>query len=68
MTMEKSGSVVLTEDDLKQYNEGVVSKRVSDTWGLAFNGLKDIIDRGMYTKVGSHQVDGKLNEQTKDSE
>jgi hypothetical protein len=62
MTMEKSGSVVLTEDDLKQYNAGIVSKRVQETWDLSLDELRAVVEKGQFEK------NGRLNEQTKDSE
>jgi hypothetical protein len=62
MTMEKSGSVVLTDDDLKQYNAGIVSKRVQETWDLSLDELRQVVEKGQFEK------NGKLDEQTKDSE
>ena len=62
MSMEKSGSVVLTEDDLKQYNDGIVSKRVQETWDLSLDELRNVVEKGQFEK------NGKLNEQIKDSE
>jgi hypothetical protein len=62
MSMEKSGSVVLTEDDLKQYNDGIVSKRVQETWDLSMDELRSVVEKGQFEK------NGKLNEQIKDSE
>lgn len=42
--LEKNGSIVLTEEDKKEYNEGKVSKRIKDTWGLSFTELKAVVD------------------------
>ena len=49
--IEKSGSIILTEDDLRQYNVGVVSDRIRNTWGLSLADLKDVIESKQFTKV-----------------
>lgn len=49
--IEKSGSVVLTDDDILQYNRGIVSDRVAQTWGLSLEALKDVIERKQFTKI-----------------
>lgn len=38
---EKNGSIVLTEDDVRQYNAGVVSKRLQELWGLSLDDLRN---------------------------
>lgn len=32
--LEKNSHVVLTEDDINQYNNGIVSDRVKQTWNI----------------------------------
>lgn len=32
--LEKNSHVVLTEDDISQYNNGIVSDRVKQTWNI----------------------------------
>ena len=44
MTLEKNGSIQLTPDDMREYNSGLVSKRIQDLWGLTFSELKAIIE------------------------
>ena len=47
--MEKSGQLVLTDDDLKQYKEGKVSERIVTLWQLKYDELRQIINDGNYT-------------------
>lgn len=43
--LEKNSHIVLTEDDLTQYNAGVVSERVKETWGIhSLDELKALIE------------------------
>lgn len=49
--IEKSGSIVLTPDDIEQYNAGIVSERIRQTWGLSLDDLKAIIESNQFTKV-----------------
>jgi hypothetical protein len=49
--LEKNGSIVLTQDDINQYNAGIVSERVKQTWGLTFEQLQEIIESKQFTKV-----------------
>jgi hypothetical protein len=49
--LEKSGSLLLTKEDLEDFSLGKVSKRVSDTWGLSFEELKEYIDNNNYEVI-----------------
>lgn len=49
--IEKSGNIMLTNDDLEKYNQGIVSDRISQTWGLSYEDLKEVIESKQFTKV-----------------
>jgi hypothetical protein len=49
--LEKQGMVVLTDEDLEQYNRGQVSDRVKQTWDLSFNDLKEVVETKQYVIV-----------------
>jgi hypothetical protein len=49
--IEKTGSIVLTEDDIQKYNQGIVSDRIYQTWGLSLEALKDVIEQKQFTKI-----------------
>jgi len=49
--MEKNGCILLTEEDLREYNLGSVSDRVTQLWGLSLQQLKEVIDSGSYEKL-----------------
>lgn len=49
--MEKNSSVILTKDDLAQYDRGLVSDRLVQTWGFTFSELKNIVESGAYKLV-----------------
>lgn len=43
--LEKSSTIMLTGDDLRQYNDGVVSERLKETWGpMTFEELKKLVE------------------------
>lgn len=50
--MEKSGSIVLTPDDLAEFRNGRVSQRIRDNWGLTLAELSAIIVAQEYTSTG----------------
>ena len=42
--LEKNSQVVLTDDDLKLYNSGIVSERIKQTWGVdTIDELRELI-------------------------
>lgn len=47
--LEKSSSIILTSDDIKMYNDGLVSKRLQETWGLDITSLGQLINSQNYT-------------------
>lgn len=49
--LEKTGTIILTSDDLKQAEEGIVSDRVKQTWGLTLQQLKEVIDSKSYAST-----------------
>lgn len=42
--LEKSSRIVLTKDDLDQYNAGKVSDRLKSAWSLDFQSLQEIVE------------------------
>ncbi|MCI4437243.1 MAG: hypothetical protein JHC33_10600 [Ignisphaera sp.] len=49
--LEKSGSVTLTDKDLEEYNKGIVSDRIAETWKLSYNELRDVVENKSYILV-----------------
>jgi hypothetical protein len=42
--LEKTGQIVLTPDDLRLYNQGLVSERIQELWGpISLEQLKDLV-------------------------
>ena len=51
LSMEKSGSVVLTRDDLQKFRQGLVSDRVASTWGFSLSELSEVIQSKHYKEI-----------------
>lgn len=51
--LEKSGTIVLTVDDINELNNGKVSERVSSTWNLTLQQLKEIVANNDYVPAAS---------------
>lgn len=49
--MEKSGALVLTEDDMAQYREGKVSERITALWQLRIEELRQVVEDENYTII-----------------
>lgn len=49
--LEKSGTILLTDNDIAEYRAGNVSDRITQTWGLSFEQLQDVITKNNYTKL-----------------
>lgn len=47
--MEKSGNIVLTQEDLIAFQAGTVSDRIKGLWDLTFEGLQSKINAGEFT-------------------
>lgn len=48
--LEKNSHLVLTDDDVKQYNDGVVSERIKQTWGpISVDELRELIATNQVT-------------------
>jgi hypothetical protein len=54
--LEKQGKVVLTDEDLEQYNKGQVSSRIQETWGLSLADLEEIIASRSYIIIKTKDV------------
>lgn len=46
--LEKSSTVVLTEQDLADYRLGLVSDRVKQTWGFTLEQLREVVENNNY--------------------
>lgn len=56
--LEKNSQVILTEDDLKLYNSGVVSERIKQTWEVdTIDELRKLIESNSINS--NHKVSGK---------
>lgn len=53
--IEKSGVLVLTEQDIEEYEKGIVSERLKSAWGLDYNQLQDLIRNGQCEVVKVNQ-------------
>lgn len=51
--LEKSGSIVLTKEDLDDLRLGLVSERVKSSWGLTLEQLQEIVSNNNYTIITS---------------
>jgi hypothetical protein len=49
--MEKNGNILLTEEDLDKFRQGIVSDRVRDTWNLSYEDLKKYIENNNYKVI-----------------
>lgn len=54
--LEKQGKVVLTDEDLEEYNKGSVSDRIKRTWDLSLDDLKDVIETQQYITIKTKEV------------
>lgn len=48
MGMEKSGSPVLTQDDLNSFYQGEVSERLQNLWGFSLADLAEVVSNKLY--------------------
>lgn len=51
--LEKSGSIVLTKEDLDDLRLNLVSERVKSSWGLTLEQLQEIVRNNDYTIITS---------------
>lgn len=49
--MEKSSSVVLTQNEIEQITDGEIPFRIASTWGFTLAELRGILAAGTYTKT-----------------
>lgn len=49
--LEKSSQIVLTKDDLCQYNAGRVSERLQSLWSLDISTLREIVESQRFTLI-----------------
>jgi hypothetical protein len=52
--LEKNGTIVLTQEDLEAYNQGLVSDRLKQLWQLSFEELQTIVNNANYVKEATH--------------
>jgi hypothetical protein len=53
--LEKSSTVVLTEQDINDYKLGLVTDRVKQTWGFTLEQLKEIVDKKDYKIINDNK-------------
>lgn len=46
--LEKSGEVILTDEDVKKSKEGVVTQRIKENWGFTLDELTKIVENNNY--------------------
>lgn len=49
--LEKSSRIVLTKDDLAQYNAGEVSDRLWSIWSLDISALREIVESNNFILI-----------------
>lgn len=49
--IEKSSSVVLTDDEIEQIKSGKIPMRIGSTWGFTLPELQSILAAGTYSKT-----------------
>ena len=49
--LEKSSRIVLTKDDLDQYNAGKVSERLLSLWSLDLHALREIVESNNFILI-----------------
>ncbi|MNK09942.1 hypothetical protein D3C87_279510 [compost metagenome] len=54
--LEKQGKVVLTDQDLQEYNKGSVSDRVKRTWDLSLDELREVVESRQYITINTKEV------------
>lgn len=59
--LEKTGALVLTEEELIQAKSGTVPDRISKSWGLSLSELEGIIRSGNYKTTGQTDPDSLNN-------
>lgn len=66
--MIKSGSLLLTNEDLQEYYQGRVSQRLKDSWGLTLEDLQKYIQNNNYEVIDdvreSREINGVSEEST----
>lgn len=53
--LEKSSCIILTKDDLSQYNAGKVSERLASLWSLDIHSLREIVESQNFTLIDHEQ-------------
>jgi hypothetical protein len=59
--LEKTGNVVLTEEELITVKRGTMPKRILNEWGLSLSELQSIIASGSYKTIGTSSTDSPDN-------
>ena len=55
MGIEKSGRILLLEEDIDEFQKGQVSQRVFTNWGLTLEELSSIIQSQHYVLVSENK-------------
>lgn len=49
--LEKSGTILLTKEDLEEYKQGCVSDRLQEAWGMTLAELQFIVENNNYKEI-----------------
>lgn len=49
--LEKSSTITLTKEEVKQVKAGENPERLEKDWGLSYNDSRDLVDKGQFVLV-----------------
>lgn len=49
--LEKSGTILLTKEDLEEYGNGRVSDRLQEEWGMSYEELRFVVENNNYKVI-----------------
>ena len=59
--MEKTGALLLTEDEKRKILSGMLPSRLAENWGYSLDELLNVIKQGNYNLIGNYEKFGKTN-------
>lgn len=62
--LEKTGNLVLTEDEFLETKAGKLPPRILNEWGLSLSDLQAIITSGKYSTIGKESINDADNFET----
>ena len=57
--LEKNSSIVLTEEEIRLYNAGIVSERLKEVWGLNLSDLSKLVAQQQITTKTTKDVNNE---------